>query len=313
MQVSTTSFSNSFLYNINQLESQQTTLQGEATTGLKVTLPEDNPSVMDQVLNLQTESSASTQYQSNISQVQDSADTASDALNSLQSLVEQAGEIATEAGGVSSSTQLSGYAAQVGQLIQEALNIGNNTKDAQGNYLFGGTNTGTAPFTATTNASGDVTGVTYNGNTSVAKTEIAPGLTVTAQSPGENNTGSGPGGVFADSRTGADLFSHLISLQQDLAAGNTSAIASTDSPNLTKDEDNVVTQISGNAVLQSTLTATSNVAQQQSTSVDTQMSNATNADMAQILTQLSQAQTAYQAALESGTMVMSVSLVNYLS
>jgi flagellar hook-associated protein 3 FlgL len=311
MQITTTSFTSGFLNQIDQLESQQSTLQNESTTGLKVSLPEDNPSVMDQVLNLQTESSANTQYQSNITALQTTATTASDALNSLQTIVEDASEIATEAGGVTSSTQMSTYATQVGNLIQEALQLG-NTKDANGNYIFGGTATGAPPFTAATNASGDVTGITYNGNTSVAKSEIAPGLTVSAQSPGENNTGSGAGGVFADSRTGADLFSHLISLQQDLSSGHTSAIASTDTPNLNNDEDNVVTQVSANGVLQSALTSAGDVATQKSTSLDTQMSDDTNADLAQTLTQLSQTQTAYQAALESGTMVMSLSLLNFL-
>jgi flagellar hook-associated protein 3 FlgL len=282
MQVSTTSFSNNFLYEIGQLQSQQTTLQSETTTGLSVTLPEDNPAAMNQVLNLQSEASAGTQYQSNIAQVQNTASTSSDALT------------------------------QVGQLIQQALQIA-NTQDAQGNYIFGGTDTSAPPFSATTDSSGNVTAVAYNGNTSVAETEIAPGLTVSAQTPGENNTGSGAEGVFADSRTGADLFSHLISLQQDLQSGNTSAISSTETPSLTKDEDNVVTQISGNAVLQSTLQAAGTVAQQQVTNEDSQMSDDTSANLAETLTQLSQTQTAYQAALESGTMIMGLSMMEYLS
>ncbi len=75
MQITTTSFTSGFLNQIDQLESQQSTLQNESTTGLKVSLPEDNPSVMDQVLNLQTESSANTQYQSNITQLQATATT----------------------------------------------------------------------------------------------------------------------------------------------------------------------------------------------------------------------------------------------
>jgi flagellar hook-associated protein 3 FlgL len=187
-----------------------------------------------------------------------------------------------------------------------------NTQDAQGNYIFAGTNTSNAPFAATTDSNGNVTAVTYSGNTSVASSEIAPGLTVTAQCPGENSTGSGPEGVFADSRTGANIFSDLISLQQNLASGNTSAISSTDSPALTTDENNVVSQISGNAVLQSTLEAAGNVASKKATNITTQMSNDTDADLAQTLTQLDHTQTAYQAALESGTMIMGLSLMDYL-
>jgi flagellar hook-associated protein 3 FlgL len=312
MQVTTTSFGQNFLNNITQLESRQTTLQNEATSGLKVTEPEDNPAVMNQVLNLQTQASEATQYQSNISNVQATADTASDALKSLQTIVENAGEIATQAGGVNSSTQLSNYATQVGQLIQEALQVGNTT-DSQGNYIFGGTATGSPPFSATTDANGNVTGVTYNGNTGTSKVEIAQGLTVTAQTAGENNSGSGASGVFADSRSGADIFSHLISLQQNLASGNTSSITSTDAPALTNDENNVVSQISSNGVVQSALEAAGNSADNDTTNIDTQMSNDTSADLAQTLTLLSQTQTAYQATLQSGVMISNLSLMDFLT
>jgi flagellar hook-associated protein 3 FlgL len=312
MQVSTTSFSNNLLYEMGQLQSQQLKLQSQTTTGLSVTQPEDDPGVMNQVLNLQSEASSGTQYQNNIAQLQGSATTAADALNSIQTLVEQAGEIATQTTGVTSATQRASYATQVGQLLGQALQLG-NTQDANGNYIFGGTDTGAPPFSATTDASGNITAVTYTGNTSVASSEIAPGLAISAQTPGENNTGSGPGGVFADSRTGADLFSHLISLQQNVQSGNIGAISSSDVPNLTKDEDNVVTQISGNAVVQSTLQSANNVAQQQVTNEDGQMSNATSANLAQTLTQLDQNQTAFQAALQSGAMVMQLSLMDFLA
>ncbi len=311
MQVTSTSFTNNFLYQIGQLETQQSALQNQSASGLKVTRPEDNPEAMNQVLNLQTEASANTQYQTNIAHLQTSATTASDALNSLQTLVEQAGETAIQSGSLSSPTQLNSSAIQISQLIKQALQLA-NTKDAQGNYIFGGTSTGAPPFTATTDASGNITGVAYSGNTAVAQSEIGPGFTVTVQSPGANSTGSGASGVFTDSRAGADIFNHLISLQQHLQSGDTTSIASIDCPALTKDEDNVVGQISGNAVLQSALESAGNVASQKSTNLDTEITNASSADLAQTLTQLEQAQTAYQAALESGTKVMGMSLLNYL-
>jgi len=312
MRVSNSSFSDGFLYQIGQMESQRNALQNQTSTGLSFTQPQDNPAGMNQLLNLQSEASSATQYQTNIAQIQSSATTASGALTSLQSLVEQANEIATQTDGLTTSTQLSSYATEVGQLIQQALQIA-NTQDSNGNYIFGGTETANPPFSATTDANGNVTSVTYSGNTSVAESEIAPGLTVSAQSPGENNTGTGAEGVFADSRSGADLFNDLISLQQNLQSGNVSAVAATNRPNLTKDENNVVTQISGNAVLQSSLQVAGTVAQKQVDNENTQMSNDTSANLAQTLTKLSQTQTAYQAALESGTMVMSLSLVDFLT
>jgi flagellar hook-associated protein 3 FlgL len=313
MRISSSYFSNNFLSEINTLESQQNTLQTQATTGLKISEPEDDPSLMSQVLNLQTSASANTQYQNNIAQLQTSATTAGTAMSNLQTIINNANTVAEQAtSGTASPTQLATYATEVTNYIQEALQVG-NTQDANGNYIFAGTASSNPPFAATTDSSGNVTAVNYQGNNSVASSEIAPNVTVSAQTPGANTSGTGPTGLFTDSRSGADLFSHLIALQKDLAAGNTSAITSTDAPALQKDENNIINSISTNGVLQSTLTSATNIATAQGTNITTQISGDTNADLATTLTQLDQTQTAYQAALASGTQIFNLSLLNYLS
>ena len=48
------------------------------------------------------------------------------------------------------------------------------------------------------------------------------------------------------------------------------------------------------------------------TALQTQVSQLTGADLAQTLTNLSQTQTAYQAALQSGAKIMGLSLMDYL-
>ncbi len=311
MRISQSLFTSNLLAEMNQLQSQQLQLQNQTTTGLKVTLPEDDPSVMNQALTLQMQASANNQYQSNIEELQNTATTAAAAMNSLQTITEQAAEIATEASGLSSSTQLANYATQVGNLIQEALQAA-NSKDTQGNYIFGGTINDQPPFSATQDASGNVTGVAYQGNTSVSQSIIGPGQTVTAQVPGANSTGSGPAGLLADSRSGADLFGDLISLQQNLTSGNTDAISSTNSANLTKDENQIVSGIAENGVLQSTLEAASATATQVGTTITTQSSNITGADLATTLTKLDQTQTALQAAMQSGVMIMNLSILDFI-
>jgi flagellar hook-associated protein 3 FlgL len=311
MRVSSSTFPDNFLYQTNLLQAQQTQLQQEATTGLKLSLPEDNPSAMAQVLNLQADSNANQQYQSNITDLTNQATAVSSTLTSLQAIVSKAGEIATSADGLSSPTALTSYATQVGELIQQALQLG-NSKDSEGNYIFGGTDTSTPPFTATTDSSGNVTGVTYSGNTSVNQVQIGQGVTVSAQVPGANTTGSGPAGMFTDSRSGADLFNHLISLQQDLIAGNTTAISSADAPNITNDQNNVANQVSANGVLQARLQATTATETQQYTDLTAQISDKTDANLATTLTNLQQTQTAFQAALQSSTMVMNLTILDFI-
>jgi flagellar hook-associated protein 3 FlgL len=308
MRISDSNFTDNFLGQIQQLEQQMNTLQDQASSGLSVTSPEDNPSVMAQVLNLQTDSSVNAAYQNNITQLQSTATTSATAMSSLQTLVSQVNDIATSAAsGTTSANQLSTYAAQVASLIQQAVQLG-NTQDADGNYIFSGTTSSTPPFSATTDASGNVTAVTYSGGTAVAKSDIGPNTTVSAQV-----LGSGPDGLFANSSTNADLFGDMIKLQQNLASGNTSAISSTDIPALNKDEDNVIDQISANGVMQAALTTASNIASAQSTNITTQVSGETSADLAQTMTELAQTQTAYEAALESGTKVLQISLVDFLA
>ena len=312
MRVSSSTFPDNFLYQDNLLQAQQNSLQQQATTGLKFSLPEDNPAGMSEVLNLQASSSANQQYQTNISDLQSQASNVSGLLTSLQAIVSQAGQIVTSADGTATPTEMTTYATEVGNLIQQALQLG-NSKDSQGNYIFGGTATGSPPFTATTDSNGNVTGVTYNGNSTVNQVEISPGVTVSAQIPGANTTGSGADGLFVNSANGADLFSHLISLQQDIASDNTAAISTTDTQNISKDETNVLGQVSTNGVLLSQLQATGSLATLQGNNMTTQISGKTDADLATTITHLQQTETAYEAALESSSRVMEISLVDFLT
>jgi flagellar hook-associated protein 3 FlgL len=304
-------FTNNFLPNLNTLEQTQNQLQGQASSGLNMTLPEDNPLTMGKVLNLQSEVDANTQYQQNITQLTSSATDVSNILSSLQPLIAQASTIAVGAGNLATQGNLPNAASDVGSLVKQILALA-NSKDAKGNYIFGGTQNDQPPFVATTDADNNITGVTYQGNTSVLSSEIAPNLSMSAQIPGGNTTGTGPQGLLLDSRSGTDVFSHLIALQQNLSSGNLSAITSTDIPAISADDDHVISQMSGNGVVQSALESASNSTTLQGTALSGQISTATSADLAQTLTKLSQTQTAYQAAMQSGVLIMQLSILQYI-
>ena len=224
MRVSSQSFNNNYLFQLNQLGSQQNQLQVEASTGLKVALPEDNPAVMGEALNQQAGAQASTQYPNQHLATPGAYATATSALISgLNTISSQASQIATQVGGLSSTQDLSIYVTQVNALISQAVDTANTQN--QGSYLLGGTQTTTPPYVATADSNGNVTAVTFQGNSSVAKCEIAPGVTLSAQTLGANTTGSGPEGLITDSRSGADFINHLIQLRNNLQSGNTSGVA----------------------------------------------------------------------------------------
>jgi flagellar hook-associated protein 3 FlgL len=313
MRISTNMLSEALTTQLTNLTGQMATLQKQASTGLQFTQLDENPTGMESVLNLQDQDSENSQFTQNITALQQMATGSYGAMSSLQTLAQKASDIATEADGTDSSQQLATYATQITQIIQQAAQL-MNTQNAGGEYIFGGTATSTPPYVVTTNAAGDVTGVTYQGNSSVSSIEIAPGETLTAQVPGSNTSGTGPGGLITDSRSGADFFNHLIALQNDLQSGNVTTIASTDIPALAKDEDNITTQISTNGIIQSQLNVASSMVSAKSTSLDTMITQDVGADMATTATQLSAVENAFQAALQTGASLLNEnqSLLYYL-
>jgi flagellar hook-associated protein 3 FlgL len=314
MRVATESYVNSMISQMNGLAGQLDNLENEVTTGLSVQAPSDNPGAMVTTLNDLASQSVDQQYGSNVTTLQSQANSVYSALESLQSITSQAQSIATEAGSATANqTTLNEYASQITSLIQQAVQLVNSKDPETGQYLFGGTDSGQQPFAATTDADGNVTGVTYSGNSSVNQADIGSGISVSVGVPGVNNTGSGAQGLITDSRTGADLFNHLISLQNDLLSGNTSAITGTDTTNLQNDEDNMTYQVANNGNVQTRLNTAASFATSQSTSLNQAVSTASSADVVQAMVQLNQTQTTYEAALEGTTKVMQISLVDFLA
>ena len=313
MRIAFNTFPDSVKSQLATLSAQQNHLQNQVATGKRISQLDDDPAAMRRVLDWQTQGSQVSQYRKNIASLQTEATSSYSAMSGLQTISARAGEIATLADGTRSAQELNIYASEVTQLIQQGVQLMNST--GQGGYLFGGTATAQPPFVAATDANGNVTGVTYQGNEAALSAEIAAGAPVAVQVPGANTSGSGPAGLITDTRNGADFFNHLIALQNHLRAGDTGSIASSDLPALAKDEDNITSQIAHNGLIQTHLSSADSLAAAQSLSLKETISQDSDADLAQTLTQLSTTQTAYLAALQSGDKLLSQSqsFLNYLS
>lgn len=313
MRIATGAYTEAMLNQFNLLASKQYNLQNQVSTGLRVQSASDDPVAMQNTLDYAAEKSAQTQYSANISTLQSRADTIYTALQSLQTVSSRVGEIATAAAtATASGSDLNNYADEVNKLIQQVVTAANSKDPSTGKYLFGGTASSTAPFTTTTDADGNITTVTYNGNSNVNQSEIGVGQTTSVDIPGANAGSSGARGLITDQQSGADFLNHLISLRNHLQADDKAGIASTDSANLQKDENNITYQVANNGVLQNQLTAAATFATNRSQALDTMISNASSADIMQTMVQLNQAQTSYQAALQSGAKIMQLSILNYI-
>lgn len=314
MRVATHAYTDSIVNQFGNLASKQYAYQSQVSTGLRVQSASDDPTAMRNSLDYLADKAQQTQYGANISTLQSRANSIYSVIQSLQTISSRAGEIATSAGSATaSSSDLSSYAEEVNSLIQQTVTAA-NTKDAStGQYLFSGTASTAVPYTVAKDANGDITGVTYNGNSSVNQVTIGANTTASVDVPGENSGTGGTRGLIADSQSGADLINHLISLRDHLKAGDTTSITSTDAVNLQKDENNVAYQVAHNGVVQNNLTAAATLATNSEQSLNKMVSDQSSANLVDVLVQLNSAQTAYQAALQSGSKILSLSILNYIS
>jgi len=309
MRVTTTSYADNLISQIQALAKRQSSLQTQVATGQRIQTAEEDPLAMQQVLQLRDDSAASAQYANNIQTHQEYASITGDLLKSLTKILDRAQELAVSADGTDSPETLKTYGVEVEQLIKQALQIVNTQH--RGEYLLGGTKTDAAPFTATTDSENNVTSVSFSGNTAVAQSQIAPGLLISSRIVGENSTGSGERGLIADSRFGADFFAHLINLQKQLSAGDLSSIAQTRT-DLKADEDNVFYHVGDNAALQSRLEASLSMTQDNKLNVEGEISRRADADLPSTIVRLNQSQTSYQATLQSAASILNLTLLDYL-
>jgi flagellar hook-associated protein 3 FlgL len=310
MRVTSNTFPNSLISQLEQLALRQNRLQTQAATGQRLQFPEDDPTAMRRILDLQSESKSLEQYERNISRLQEYAGASYNVMRALKKVSDRAGEIATLADGTKPQEQLDIYAAEIVQLLQQAIELANGKH--RGDYLLSGSRTNQPAFAATLDASGNITAVTYQGDARVNENEIADGVTLSVQTLGSNHTGSGPRGLLSDSRTGADFFGHLVSLYQHLRSGDRDAIATSDRANLAQDEDNFLFHFGTNGAVQSRLEASAAVIKSRSISIERLVSNEADADLAQTVVRLTQTQSAYQAALQSGGTILNQSLLDFL-
>lgn len=312
MRVTASSFPSVLSYQLGQLATKQARLQVQAGTGQRFQVASEDPRAMRKVLDLQTEIKSLSQYEKNISTLKDSLDASYAAIKGLKTVSDRANEISTRADGLKTEEELRTYGAEMDQLLERALQLANTRH--QTSYLFGGTKNTQQPFAATRDADGKITSVTYNGSATVNETEIAEGITVKAQIPGANTTGSGDRGLFADNHSGvgADLFQHLIDLRDHLETGDKTAIRTTDLNNLLQDEENILYHYGNIGAVQTRLETASSIANRRKASLEGLVSNESDADLAQTLVSLNEIQNAYTAALKTGGTILSQSLLDYL-
>lgn len=310
IRVTSGAYADRLVANLGNITARQARYQSQVATGQRIALPEDDPSAVRRTLDLESERGRIGQYGRNIARLKETATTTHTAMRSLSKIATRASEIAVKANSVRSPDDLKAYAAEITQMIQQAVSAAN--ANLRGESILAGTRNGQPAYAITLAADGRVQSVTFQGNQDTPALEIAEGQELSAAVVGSNPTGSGPAGLIEDPRSGANLFGHLIELQNQLLAGNGAAVTSTTAVGLQADSDNLLRHIAANGVVQGRLEAAGSTITDRLQGLEGRISTETDADLARTLVQLNQTQLSYQAALQTGGKIMTMSLMDYL-
>jgi flagellar hook-associated protein 3 FlgL len=297
MRVTQYGISEQFKNQVGSLLAKQQKYYNQVTTGQKLTVASDDPAAMARVMSMQTDLNAATQYGKNLSRAQEVSTVSYQNIDNLKDMVVRAQELATSTDDLTTDAEYSANTAELNQLIEQALQLGN--AKYQGDYLFSGNATATTPFVATRDSSGNVTGVTYAGSTSVSSFEIADGVQLSPySSPTQNSQIS-------------SIIGTLVGLRDALAANDSTAVRAIQ-PQLLTDEDTVIAQLSDFAADQARIELTQKQHENYAASLGTQISGEVDVDAAQAIVQYNQSMNSYQAALSAGARMMQTSLLDYV-
>ena len=295
----------SLLISSSQLAQQQlAALQQQISTGESVQLPSDNPLVYAQATQEQTSLAELQTYSNAATEANALTSQNNSAMTNLHQIVAQASELATSVTSNMSTTQLKNLGTEVSALVNQLTSVVNQ-KSANGTYLFGGTSN--QPPITSTGAYNTAT----NGDTRTI--EVQPGNAVqTGIAAGRPGTPPVDGFLY-DSSSGVDVLGALNQTVTDLNSGNASAVQGTDLTSLNNALNLVSQYVGSTAASMSAVETATTSNQQQITSQSNQLNALTQTNLPNAEIQLQQIQNQYQASLSSGSRLMSLSILNYIS
>jgi flagellar hook-associated protein 3 FlgL len=286
-----------FVANLNQIENQINLTTQQISSGVDVTQASDNPSAVEPILSVQAEIDRVTQVQTNLNTANAVASTADSALENANSVMNQLVTIAAQgANSTATAATRTSLAGNVQQLERQLVSIADTT--VQGNYIFGGDNPTTTPYTFD-GTNPPVAGVANPTNTGVITD--AEGNSIVPVPTAQQIFDSPSGSVFQA------VDSLRVALQNNDQTGVTTAAGAL---NTAATQLNLGAQAVG--ATEDWISSGTTNASQLLTSLQSQLSGLRDTDVTAASTQLTLEQTAYEAAISAQASLPTKTLFSYL-
>jgi len=283
---------------MDQAQEAENNAVQELSTGRRVNLPSDDPAAEAAMIGENSQSAAVDQYTASSDSLTDVLNTANSTLDSVTTLLQRAVSLGVEgANGTMNQTDLNSIAVEVSGIQSQVLSLANSSYAGQ--YLFGGTASGTTPYVADPS---NPTQIDYAGNNVQNHVQIGTGLSVASNLPGSS--------IF--SQSGSNVFDALQSLVTALQSGDSSSISSAeDSVSNSLNAVDTAQVFYGNTVNE--LTTNESYLSQEKLNITTYENTLVAADTATAATDVTQAETVLNATIAAAAQInQQANLLNYI-
>lgn len=283
---------------MDQSSSLEDKLTSELSSGLRVATLQDDPVAVAQAAGFAGAIAKDDTYVQTAASVTSKMQVADSTLGEVVTQLTTALSLAVKGNnGTLNAANRAAVAQQLAGLRDQVLSLANTSY--LGEYLFGGSQGGTQPFTLDTSTTPATT--VYNGDTKVQSIETPSGQKIQTNMPGVNLFGGATG-----------AFAALNQLVEDVSSGAGSNVLTAHTSALRDALDQVSSQRSILDTSLSMVQATGTYFQTQSAQLMAQASSLVAADPAEVATQLSSAETQHRALLSVISAVGKNNLFDYL-
>ncbi len=283
---------------LTRLSSTQSRLTQQMASGKRLVDASDDVPATGRVMSYESEKRALQQFDRNAQRALTDIKVSMTTLNSINKIASTIFNLAPAAAASGDPSQHAALATQIDGLLEQAFSLTNT--QVNGNYLFGSAETGAAPFTATRDANGQITGVTYNGDTGAApKVAVSEEAQVATINNGTQN------------QELESFLDNLVALRD--------AVAANDKPNigayqnvLGDDEGRIVNMVSTLSTAQFRIEITREQNATRFNQLADLSGKETDVDLAETIIKYQSAERSYQAALQAGSKILQQSLLDYI-
>ncbi|HZK54263.1 MAG TPA: flagellar hook-associated protein FlgL [Desulfosporosinus sp.] len=293
MRITNNMLSQNLLRNLEAAQGRMDYLQNQLSTGHRINRPSDDPAGIQNAMRLKSNISSVDQWKKNADEALSYMNTTDSTLGGITSMLQRVKELAVQgANGTLAAVDKEAVVEEVDQISKHLKMMANTQIGSK--YIFSGTATDKPLIAPDGDFSTDINGLPVN-------FEVGSDLSLDISVSGEK--------LFGDANSG--IFKTLTDLKSALTTNNSDDINNA-LGDIDTDIDNVIMLRSGLGARTNRMTALQEQLDYTSGNLQQSLSSIQDADMAKSITDFTNSQNVYKAALAVGAKIIQPSLVDFM-